>query len=122
MQSPEVADKLAEVANLVRSQLRDVAQRTLDKLREMDQDVANSLTPVIPDDTLKWWDVFKSVTITGDNDIPINKRGSGVRRLILLSFLEQKQTEQEKLRTTKVSFMQLRNPKHLNMHTISRYL
>lgn len=52
MQSPEVADKLAEVANLVRSQLRDVAQRTLDKLREMDQDVANSLTPVIPDDTL----------------------------------------------------------------------
>lgn len=54
MQSPEVADKLAEVANLVRSQLRDVAQRTLDKLREMDQDVANSLTPVIPDDTLKW--------------------------------------------------------------------
>ena len=86
MQSPEVADKLAEVANLVRSQLRDVAQRTLDKLREMDQDVANSLTPVIPDDTLKWWDVFKSVTITGDNDIPINKRGSGVRRLILLSF------------------------------------
>ena len=55
MQSPEVADKLAEVANLVRSQLRDVAQRTLDKLREMDQDVANSLTPVIPDDTLKWY-------------------------------------------------------------------
>ena len=45
-----------------------------------------TVTPVIPDDTLKWWDVFKSVTITGDNDIPINKRGSGVRRLILLSF------------------------------------
>ena len=86
MQSPEVARQLEEIANLVRSQLRDVAQRTLDKLREIDQDVANSLTPVIPDDTLKWWDVFKSVTITGDNDIPINKRRSGVRRLILLSF------------------------------------
>ena len=35
---------------------------------------------------LKWVDVFKNVSITGDNDIPINKRGSGVRRLILLNF------------------------------------
>ena len=34
---------------------------------------------------MKWADVFKSVSITGD-EIPINKRGSGVRRLILLSF------------------------------------
>ena len=25
-------------------------------------------------------------TITGDNDIPINKRGSGIRRLILINF------------------------------------
>jgi AAA15 family ATPase/GTPase len=30
--------------------------------------------------------VFKSVSITGDEDIPINKRGSGVKRLILLNF------------------------------------
>ena len=30
--------------------------------------------------------MFKSVSITGDEDIPINKRGSGVKRLILLNF------------------------------------
>jgi len=30
--------------------------------------------------------VFKSVSIAGDGDIPINKRGSGVKRLILLNF------------------------------------
>jgi AAA15 family ATPase/GTPase len=35
---------------------------------------------------LKWVDVFKSVSITGDEDIPINKRGSGVKRLVLLNF------------------------------------
>jgi hypothetical protein len=30
--------------------------------------------------------VFKNVAIAGDDDIPINKRGSGVKRLILISF------------------------------------
>jgi AAA15 family ATPase/GTPase len=31
-------------------------------------------------------DVFKNVSITGDDDIPLNKRGGGVKRLILLNF------------------------------------
>lgn len=35
---------------------------------------------------LKWSDLFKNVSIAGDDDIPINKRGSGVKRLILLNF------------------------------------
>ena len=30
--------------------------------------------------------MFKNVSISGDEDIPINKRGSGVKRLILLNF------------------------------------
>lgn len=53
----------------------------------MDPNVANSLKPVIPaTESLKWADVFKSVSITADEDIPINKRGSGVKRLVLLNF------------------------------------
>ena len=53
----------------------------------MDPAVASSLNPVIPTaDKLKWADVFKSVSISGDEDIPINKRGSGVKRLVLLNF------------------------------------
>lgn len=35
---------------------------------------------------MKWQDVFKNVSISGDSNIPINKRGSGVKRLVLLSF------------------------------------
>ena len=35
---------------------------------------------------MKWADVFKNVSITSDENIPINKRGSGVKRLILLNF------------------------------------
>lgn len=53
----------------------------------MNPEIANSLNPVIPSpDSLKWLDVFKSVSITGYEDIPINKRGSGVKRLVLLNF------------------------------------
>jgi len=79
--------KFAEIALEVENKLREVSTRTLEKVREMNPEIANSLNPIIPPvESLKWTDVFKSVSITGDNDIPINKRGSGVKRLILLNF------------------------------------
>lgn len=78
---------LNEVASEVEAKLNEVASNTLEKLNEMNPDIASSLNPVIPSpDSLKWVDVFKSVSITGDEDIPINKRGSGVKRLVLLNF------------------------------------
>lgn len=78
---------LSKIAEEVRSKLQEVASRTLDKLNEMDPSIAGSLNPVIPSaEALKWADVFKAVSITGDEEIPINKRGSGVKRLVLLSF------------------------------------
>ena len=83
----DVSDHLREVAHIVEERLRAVSDRTLAKLQEMNPDTAKALKLVIPDYTnLKWADVFKSVSITGDNDIPINKRGSGVKRLVLLNF------------------------------------
>ncbi|MVN20423.1 ATP-binding protein [Mucilaginibacter arboris] len=79
--------KFNEIAVEVKSKLQDVATRTLAKIQEMNPEIASSLNPVIPaTDSLKWIDVFKSVSITGDENIPINKRGSGVKRLILLNF------------------------------------
>ncbi|MDN3221993.1 AAA family ATPase [Pseudomonas nunensis] len=60
----------------------DVATRTLDKLREMAPELANELTPRFREKP-KWTFSF---TLDGENGIPINKRGSGVRRLILLNF------------------------------------
>lgn len=52
----------------------------------MDSGIASTLNPVISTDKLKWSDVFKHVSISGDEEIPINKRGSGVKRLVLLNF------------------------------------
>lgn len=79
--------ELELIAAEVERKLQEVSSRTLAKLREMSPEVANSLNPVIPNaSSLKWSDVFKKVSISGDEDIPINKRGSGVKRLILLNF------------------------------------
>lgn len=87
LRDEEILQHLQTVADKVKRKLTDVSQRTLEKLREMDAGIADSLNPYIPSaDSLNWKDVFKKVSITGDENIPINKRGSGTRRLILLNF------------------------------------
>jgi predicted ATP-dependent endonuclease of OLD family len=87
LKDQRLMDSLNDVASEVETKLNQVVGKTLEKLNEMNPEIADSLTPVIPSpDSLKWVDVFKSVSITGDEDIPINKRGSGVKRLILLNF------------------------------------
>lgn len=93
-----LSQKLDEVAQIVQRKLSEVAARTLEKLQEMSPDIAETLNPVIPATTaLKWADVFKAVSITSDENIPINKRGSGCKRLILLNFfraeVERRQSE-----------------------------
>lgn len=95
MKEDEIFDRLDEISKLVKARVEDVASRTLEKLREMSGDVANTLHPVLPAPKLE--DMFKGISITGDDDIPLDKRGSGVRRLILLNFFraeaERRQSE-----------------------------
>lgn len=81
-----IQQTLSGVADRIIEQLQDVADRTKRKLTEMNSELAHSLNPNINKDTLKWADVFKKISITGDDDIPLNKRGSGVKRMILLNF------------------------------------
>ena len=87
LKDQRLMNSLNEVAREVETKLNEVASQTLKKLNEMNSEIADSLNLVIPSpESLKWVDVFKSVSITGDEDIPINKRGSGVKRLVLLNF------------------------------------
>jgi len=99
LKDDELKTTLNRVAIEVETKLKNVVSKTLEKLNEMNPEIADSLTPVIPTaDSLKWVDVFKSVSIAGDEDIRINKRGSGVKRLILLNFFraEAERRQQEK--------------------------
>lgn len=74
----------------IRTELDRVAARTVEKIREMSPELANQLHPTVKN---KNWDSLFSVALTGDDDIPINKRGSGTRRLILLNFFRAKAEE-----------------------------
>lgn len=87
LKNEELQAKLDFVAQKVREQLQQVSDLTLHKLNEMNPNIASSLHPRIPATSdLKWSEVFKGFSIAGDEDIPINKRGSGVKRMILLNF------------------------------------
>lgn len=83
----DVEDKLQEVKAHVESEVRKIAQATVDKLREMDPSIADTLDPII---TTKSWESLFQTSITGDQGIPLNKRGSGVKRLVLLNFFRAK--------------------------------
>lgn len=83
----DVQDKLDDIKQHVETEVRKIADATLEKLREMDPALAESLDPVI---SMKKGDGLFSTSITGEEGIPLNKRGSGVRRLILLNFFRAK--------------------------------
>lgn len=71
----------------VEQEVKKVADATLAKLQEMDSTLAAQLNPTF--NTPSWHTAFK-VALTDDTQVPINKRGSGVRRLILLNFFRAK--------------------------------
>lgn len=89
----ELNDELEHIKQEVRNRAVDTANRTLSKLREMSPDIANALIPEFKTEP-RFETQFK-LTIKSEDDIPINKRGSGIRRLILLNFFR---AEAERLR------------------------
>lgn len=77
----------------VHRRAQETAHRTLSKLRERYPEIASTLEPKFKKPS--WKNIFK-LDLEADNGILLNKRGSGVRRLVLLSFF---QAEAEKRRS-----------------------
>ena len=80
-------DILGQIAESVKHEVQEIADRTVAKIQEMSPELANQLTPRV---STRSWDTLFSVSLTGDENISINKRGSGTRRLILLNFFRAK--------------------------------
>jgi putative ATP-dependent endonuclease of OLD family len=78
---------LSDIADQVKKEVQEIADKTVDKIKEMNPELASELNPRV---TTKKWDSLFNVSLTGDDDIPVNKRGSGTRRLILLNFFRAK--------------------------------
>jgi len=79
--------QLDAIGNHVKQQVESVTRATIEKIREMDPALAGELNPVFS--SLNWSKVF-SVSLTAEDQVPLNKRGSGVRRLFLINFFRAK--------------------------------
>jgi putative ATP-dependent endonuclease of OLD family len=79
----EISSELEIIKKKVEDAVKDVGKNTINKLKEMDENIANNLETV---STTKQWDSIFSFEIRDDQGIPLNKRGSGVRRLMLFSY------------------------------------
>jgi len=79
--------QLDAIGNHVKQQVESVTRATIDKIREMDPGLASELNPIFS--SLNWSKVF-SVSLTAEDQVPLNKRGSGVRRLFLINFFRAK--------------------------------
>jgi len=88
----QLQNELDAITDQVRKKAEETASRTLAKLQASYPNMASSLQPKFKKPA--WKSIFK-LDLEADDGIPLNKRGSGVRRLVLLSFF---QAEAEKKR------------------------
>ena len=79
----DMEDQITQMQKEVKLKVEEIGRKTIEKLSELDSNIAQSIKPIV---TLKPIDSSFSFDLVSDNDIPLNKRGSGVRRLILLSY------------------------------------
>ncbi len=83
LKNSELTKKLDEVYDEVIKATTELTNLTIKKLEEMNPEIAKELKPNFKKPV---WDKVFTVGLDSDLNIPLNKRGSGVRRLILLNF------------------------------------
>ena len=89
----EIRQLLDRVEEKVRQFSTEVADRTIEKLKNFDESIAERLRSDFGK-TPSYSKIF-DLTLLNDVGIPLNKRGSGIRRLVILSFF-QAQAEKRK--------------------------
>ncbi len=89
--------QLNSLVERVKAELESVAKKTVAKIQEMSPELAKTLNPQVKN---KNWDTLFSVSLSGDDGISINKRGSGTRRLVLLNFFRAKAEDSASSRGT----------------------
>lgn len=89
------ADALAELTQSIAEEITVHLNEVVEKLGDFAPDLASQLRPfdIVPG----WQKAFSQVQFVDDNGVSLAKRGSGTRRLVLLSFFraeaERKQTD-----------------------------
>lgn len=83
MKEENIQNKLKEIEDEVREYISKIGEETIEKFNEMNSELNINLSTSLEK---KPWESIFGFSIVGDDEIPLNKRGSGFRRLILLSY------------------------------------
>lgn len=75
---------LIQLKEEIQAASTNLADQTITKLNELDTSFAETLRSAFPKEPT--WDTIFKLTLEDDRGVPLNKRGSGLRRLVLLSF------------------------------------
>lgn len=84
----EVQKEITEIQQKVKEKAEEIASNTHKALKEIDENLASKLDPKFNPPTPAKWNGLFSIQLDTDDGIPLNKRGSGVRRMILVSFFK----------------------------------
>lgn len=90
---PEIQALLDQVEEKVKAVSTAVADKTIEKLKDFDEAISERLKSDF--NKTPTYDKIFDLTLLNENNVPLNKRGSGIRRLVLLSFF-QAQAEKRK--------------------------
>ncbi|MBI2793165.1 MAG: ATP-binding protein [Ignavibacteria bacterium] len=84
----EVQKEIDEIQRKVKEKVEDIARKTHEALKTIDERLAKQLTPQFKPPAIGKWSGLFSVSLDTEDGIPLNKRGSGIRRMILVSFFK----------------------------------
>ena len=76
-------DEIEKITKFVEEHVNNIMNLTIEKIQKIDVSISDGINPNV---SLKDWSKAFSTKMTSDDAIPWNKRGSGVRRILLLSF------------------------------------
>ncbi len=82
----QLEQEFTPIAEAIQNQVRTTTERTLERLRQDYPDVARNLVPEYKPPS--WAKAFDLDVLRGDDDVPLNKRGAGVRRLVVMAFFQ----------------------------------
>jgi len=106
----EVQDDINRIQEKVKEKAELIAKSTHEALKTIDPNLAKELTPQFtPPTAAKWIGLF-SVGMDTDDGIPLNKRGSGVRRLVLVSFFKAEAERRLKIGTKRSIIYAIEEP------------
>lgn len=84
----EAEDEINRINEKIRQRAMEIASNTHAVLQTLDKGLAATIVPKFDAPAISKWTGLYAINMNTEDDIPLNKRGSGVRRMILLSFFK----------------------------------